>query len=110
MPGIPMSYITLGVEGLLALLLMIAIAYCWKLDSRLKAIRTGKDRMLEAAQELMQSVVHAQAAVTALRTSADAAGKDLQSKIDEARAVASAPARERNADTVDFSLRRRSVL
>jgi regulator of protease activity HflC (stomatin/prohibitin superfamily) len=114
MPGISMTVVSLSVEILLAVLLLIAIAYCMKLDNRLKAIRTGKDRMLEAAQELAQSVVHAQAAVTALRASADAAGRDLQRKIDETRAVAAAPApapvRERDRESVDYSLRRRSVL
>ena len=107
------------IEGLLALLLVIAIAYCMRLDGKLKALRNGNTRMLEAAKELQNSVLHAQNAVTALRRSADAAGKELQSKIDEARAVAAVPmvrdARdmpretERNAN-VDFTLRRRSVL
>ena len=112
MPGIPMAVISLCIEGMLALLLVITIAYCVKLDGRLKAIRTGKDRMLEAAQELAQSVVHAQAAVSALRASADAAGRELSIKIEEAKAVASAPSRENSPprDAVDFSLRRRSVL
>lgn len=113
-PGLPMSVVSLAVEGLLALLLLITIAYCVKLDGRLKAIRTGRDRMLEAAQELAQSVVHAQQAVTALRASADAAGRELQKKIEEAKAVAAAPprevSRESGRETVDFSLRRRSVL
>ena len=114
MPGIPMAVISLCIEGMLALLLLITIAYCMKLDGRLKAIRTGRDRMLEAAQELAQSVVHAQAAVSALRASADAAGRELSIKIEEAKAVANAPAREREVtrerEPVDFSLRRRSVL
>ena len=106
-------------EGFLALLLIIAIAYCMRLDGKLKALRNGNTRMLEAAKELQNSVLHAQNAVTALRRSADAAGKELQTKIDEARAVAAIPmvrdARdmpretERNAN-VDFTLRRRSVL
>ena len=112
MPGIPMAVISLCIEGMLALLLLITIAYCMKLDGRLKAIRTGKDRMLEAAQELAQSVVHAQAAVSALRASADAAGRELSIKIEEAKSVVAAPPREasQSRDAVDFSLRRRSVL
>ena len=114
------------IEGLLALLLVIAIAYCMRLDGKLKALRNGNTRMLEAAKELQNSVVHAQNAVTALRRSADAAGKELQAKIDEAKAVAAIPmvrdvrdmpreadrAADRGQDrgNVDFTLRRRSVL
>ena len=62
--------------------------------------------------------MHAQNAVTALRRSADAAGKELQMKIDEAKAVAAVPMvrdardmpREPERTNVDFTLRRRSVL
>jgi ElaB/YqjD/DUF883 family membrane-anchored ribosome-binding protein len=117
------QFYVLAFEGFLALLLIIAIAYCIRLDGRLKALRTGNNRMLEAAKELQSSVVHAENAVTAMRRSADAAGRDLQTKIDEARAMtaavqaASQYVREEPRESlrevarpVDFSLRRRSVL
>ncbi|MEM6625407.1 MAG: DUF6468 domain-containing protein [Pseudomonadota bacterium] len=91
----------LFVEITLALLLVIAIAYCWRLDQRLKALRSGEDGLLAAARELAQTVAQAQIAVTDLKRSADASGKELQSKIDEARVLAS-PARHQ-----DTGLRRR---
>ncbi len=106
----------LAFEGFLAILLLIAILYCMRLDGQLKALRTGNNRMLEAAKELQSSVIHADNAVTALRRSAEAAGRDLQSKIDEARALAATPivreemVSENSVRPVDFSLRRRSVL
>jgi hypothetical protein len=118
---------SIAIEIMLAVLLVIAILYCMRLDGKLKALRNGNTRMLEAAKELQSSVLHAENAVTALRRSADAAGKELQAKIDEARAVASIPMirdvpresmreplREVPRDNVrhpsDFALRRRSVL
>jgi len=132
---LPQNFMSLGIEVFLAVLLVIAIAYCARLDGKLKALRTGNNRMLEAAKELQSSVMHAENAVTALRRSADAAGRELQLKIDEARAMAQTPiVREVMIDdrrdsytgdgqsretqsretaprgTVDFSLRRRSVL
>ena len=121
---LPPNIISLCVEVFLAILLIIAIAYCARLDGKLKALRTGNNRMLEAAKELQSSVLHAENAVTALRRSADAAGKELQAKIDEARAMAQTPIvrevliddrRESSGEpaprgNVDFSLRRRSVL
>lgn len=112
----------LAFEGFLAVLLLIAILYCVRLDGKLKALRSGKMRMLEAAKELQNSVMHAENAVTALRRSADAAGKDLQAKIDEARAMTAAAAAAQTyvqeprgaapdaVRPVDFTLRRRSVL
>lgn len=136
---LPSNFLSLGIEIFLAILLMIAIAYCARLDGKLKALRTGNMRMLEAAKELQSSVLHAENAVSALRRSADAAGKELQHKIDEARAMAQTPIirevmiddrrdsyssetqsrdtpsresgpREVPRTNVDFSLRRRSVL
>jgi len=127
---LPQNFMSLGIEVFLAILLMIAIAYCARLDGKLKALRVGNNRMLEAAKELQNSVMHAENAVTALRRSADAAGRELQHKIDEARAMANTPiVREVMIDdrrdshsgessardaaprgNVDFSLRRRSVL
>ena len=118
-----MNIYSMVLEILLATLLLVAIAYCWRLDGKLKALRNGSTRMLEAARELQSSVVHAENAVGALRRSAEAAGRELQGKIDEARAVATMlpskgererdePRIDRGADrtNVDFSLRRRSVL
>jgi vacuolar-type H+-ATPase subunit D/Vma8 len=106
---------SMTLEIVLASLLLIVIAYSWRLDGRLKALRTGHSRMLEAAKELQSSVLHAENAVMALRRSADAAGRDLQAKIDEARAMAAQPMvrealREDGRSNVDFTLRRRSVL
>jgi hypothetical protein len=103
---------TMILEIVLASLLLIVIAYCMRLDGKLKALRTGNTRMLEAAKELQSSVLHAENAVAALRRSADAAGRELQARIDEARAVAvlrEVP-REDPRGNVDFTLRRRSVL
>lgn len=114
---IPSGIYSIGLEIFLAVLLIIAILYCMRLDGKLKALRNGNARMLEAAKELQNSVLHAQNAVTALRRSADAAGKELQTKIDEARAVAATPmirdvreVRDEPRGNVDFTLRRRSVL
>jgi len=102
-------------EIVLASLLLIVIAYCMRLDGKLKALRTGNARMVEAARELQSSVLHAENAVAAMRRSAEAAGRDLQARIDEARAVAAQPLlrevpREEPRGNVDFTLRRRSVL
>jgi Domain of unknown function (DUF6468) len=127
-----MNIYSLTMEAILASLLLIAIAYCMRLDGKLKALRTGNTRMLEAAKELRSAVVHAESAVNGLRRSADAVGKELQAKIDEARAMAAQPlvrepvlvdrdpprgppreygrepARDSGRTNSDFALRRRS--
>ena len=106
-----MNIYSMALEGAVAFLLVIAIGYCWKLDRSLKTLRSGSDGMLQAARELSNSVTHAQNAVQALRASSDAAGRDLQARINEARALATAAiAAPSSRETVDFTLRRRSVL
>lgn len=105
-----MNVFSITIEIILASLLLIAIMYCWKLDQSLKSLRSGRDRLLESARELQASVIHAENAIGALRKSADHAGRDLQAKIDEARAVAEAAPRQQSAAVSDLTLRRRSVL
>lgn len=105
-----MNIFSMTIEIILSALLVIAIIYCWRLDKRLTALRTGRDGMLAAAVELQQSVSQAEAAVGRLKQSADASGRDLQSKIDEARAVSGLLKREDGGDVrrPADGLRRRS--
>lgn len=102
-----MTLYSIGLDTLLAVLLVIAILYCWRLDQKLKTLRAGGDNMMEAARELQVSLSQAQAAIDQLRQSADAAGRDLQGRIDEARAVAQIPAPSGRSEG-DFVLRRRN--
>ncbi|MBB34594.1 MAG: hypothetical protein CME88_14650 [Hirschia sp.] len=88
---------SLVMDVFLAILLIIAIAYFWRLDGRLKALRSGKDGMLEAAKELNQTVAHAENAISGLRRSAGEVGETLQGQIDQARALAES-AEKRNAN------------
>jgi hypothetical protein len=104
-----MNMFSTTLDVILCSLLLIAILYCWRLDQRLKALRTGKDGMLEAARELQASVADAQSAVSRLRQSAEASGRDLQTRIDEAREmVAAPPASQRQPN--DYALRRRTAV
>lgn len=83
-----MSPITLVIEGVLALMLAACLFYFWRLDRRLQALRSGQDGVLRAAAELAQATAQAEAAVRSLRATAQEAGRDLQSRINDARATA----------------------
>lgn len=83
-----MSPITLVIEIVLALMLAICLFYFWRLDRKLNALRTGQDGALRAAAELAQATAQAEAAVRAMRTTAQEAGRDLQARINDARATA----------------------
>lgn len=82
-----MSPIALGLESLLAVLLCACLFYCWRLDRKLSALRTGQDGVRAAASELMQATMQAEAAVRTLRATAQEAGRDLQARIDDARGL-----------------------
>jgi hypothetical protein len=82
-----MSPITLGLEGLLAILLAACLYYCWRLERRLNALRNGNDGVIAAAAELAQATAQAEAAVRTLRSTATDAGRDLQARIDDAKVL-----------------------
>ncbi len=102
---------SLLLDGVLAGLLVIAILYCWRLDTRLNNLRSGKDGMLQAARELQAAVSDAEKAVALLRQSSEDAGRDLQRHIEEARAAAQVPPTQPAAGRTssDFALRRRNT-
>jgi hypothetical protein len=83
-----MSPIALTIEILLALMLGACLFYFWRLDRKLAALRSGQDGVLAAAAELAQATAQAEAAVRALRATAQESGRDLQARINDARATA----------------------
>lgn len=83
-----MSPVTLVIEVVLALMLAACLFYFWRLDKKLQALRTGQDGALRAAAELAQATAQAEAAVRAMRSTAQDAGRDLQARINDARATA----------------------
>lgn len=83
-----MSPITLVIEVVLALMLAACLFYFWRLDQKLQALRNGQDGALRAAADLMQATAQAEAAVRAMRATAQDAGRDLQARIVDARATA----------------------
>jgi Domain of unknown function (DUF6468) len=84
----PSSVLSIGLEAALALLLCLAVFFCWRLERRLAALRGGQDGVRAAALELKQAAAHAEAAVRALRMTAQDAGRDLQARIDDATMLA----------------------
>jgi hypothetical protein len=72
-------------EGALGVLLIACLFFCWRLERRLNALRSGQDGLRAAAEELRHAVGQAESAVRGLRATAQDAGRELQARIDEAR-------------------------
>jgi len=83
-----MSPIALTIELVLAAMLAACLFYFWRLDRKLAALRNGQDGVRAAAAELAQATAQAEAAVRAMRVTAQEAGRDLQQRINDARATA----------------------
>lgn len=83
-----MNPIMFALEGLLAVLLAACLFYFWRLDRKLSALRSGQDGIRQAAAELAQATAQAEAAVHNLRATAQETGRDLQARINDARATA----------------------
>ncbi len=83
-----MSPIAFAIEIVLAVMLAACLFYFWRLDRSLKALRSGQDGALKAAAELAQATAQAESAVRAMRMTAQDAGRDLQARINDARATA----------------------
>jgi hypothetical protein len=82
------TYIGLGLNVALVMLLGAVLFFCWRLERKLAALRSGTDGVRAAAIELKQAAAHAEAAVRGLRMAANETGRDLQARIDDARATA----------------------
>jgi hypothetical protein len=82
------SPIALGLESALAVLLCVVLFFAWRLDRKLAALRDGQDGIRSAAIELTKATAQAELAVRTMRATAQDAGRDLQARIDEARAQA----------------------
>jgi len=79
----------------LAVLLVIAIAYFWRLDGRLKAVRSGRDEMMKATEELSQTITQAQQTLENLKAATAQAGVEVQAQMDAQRREQSVqPARD----------------
>lgn len=83
-----MSLIGLAFEGAVALVLVLVAGLCWRLDRRLSALRSGQDGVRATVVELAEATAKAEAAVRGLRATSDKAGRDLDERISEARALA----------------------
>jgi hypothetical protein len=83
-----MSPIALILDGLIAVLLLAAIGFCWRLNASLTKLRAGAQGWAQAAAELNAAVLRAEQAVRGLRAASESEGAALDARIADARAVA----------------------
>ncbi len=81
-----MSTLPIGmiIEGLVAFLLLVTIAYCWILNSRLQRLRADEETLRATISELMTATEIAERAILGLKTTANDADQSLGKRLTEA--------------------------
>jgi hypothetical protein len=78
---------TLGMDSVVAVLLIATIWFAVRLNGRLLALRGDRDRLLELIGGLQRATRAAEEAVRGLKLSAAESGRDLQTALDRASAL-----------------------
>ena len=78
-------FLSLIMDGFVALLLLITIVYVVKLNSKLAVLRQDRDHLGETVKALQNASRQAEEAVLGLKLTASEAGQGLQNAIDKAK-------------------------
>jgi hypothetical protein len=82
-----MSIVAIGMNLLLAVLLVAALGFGWRLERQLKALRAGHENFAKAVSELDAAAMRAEAGLAALRAASLEADEGLAVRIETARAL-----------------------
>ncbi|MFZ0268396.1 DUF6468 domain-containing protein [Caulobacter sp.] len=83
-----MSLTAIALNGLLAILLLIALAFGVRLERRLKALRDSHDGFAKAVADLDRAAMRAEQGLADLRAATDEAADTLADRIAQAHALA----------------------
>ena len=83
-----MSLVAFAMNGFLAVLLIAALAFGWRLERRLKAPRDSHEGFAKAVAELDQAAARAEQGLADLRAATDEAAETLAVRIERAQALA----------------------
>lgn len=80
-----MSIIGIGLDILLAVLLVTALVFGWRLERKLKALKNGQEAFAQAVRELDAAARRAEAGLSDLRAATDEVHDSLHDRILKAR-------------------------
>ena len=83
-----MSIAALALNGLLAVLLIVALGFGWRLERRLKALRDSHAGFAKAVADLDNAAARAEQGLADLRAATDEASETLADRIERATALA----------------------
>ena len=83
-----MSVTAIALNSLLAILLLIALVFGWRLERRLKALRDSHEGFAKAVADLDRAAQRAEQGLADLRAATDEAADTLADRITQAKALA----------------------
>lgn len=83
-----MSLIAFAMNGFLAVLLIAALVFGWRLERRLKALRDSHEGFAKAVADLDNAAARAEQGLADLRAATDEAAETLAMRIERAQALA----------------------
>ena len=83
-----MSLVAVAMNALLAILLIVALAFGWRLERRLKALRDSHAGFAKAVADLDQAAARAEQGLADLRAATDEASEALADRIERATVLA----------------------
>ena len=83
-----MSLVAFAMNGFLAVLLIAALVFGWRLERRLKALRDSHEGFAKAVKELDHAAARAEQGLADLRAATDEAAETLALRIERAQALA----------------------
>lgn len=76
------------VDGLMVLLLVVTIFYCWKLNKRIKVLQDSKSELASIIQKFDESTQMASRSIGDIHTATSRISENIQHKIDKANYLA----------------------
>ncbi len=75
-------------EGVVAVLLVVTVGYCFVLDRRLQALRAGREELQKVVQDLNATIGRAQTTILDLKSNAGDTARILDERIAKAQGLA----------------------
>ncbi|MBI1237165.1 MAG: hypothetical protein GC188_10830 [Alphaproteobacteria bacterium] len=109
-----MTLATLVFEGAVALLVLIAAVMLWRVDARLRALRSGQDGIRASIIALDEASERARASLAGLQRAARESGESLEENVRRAQGLSDelrllVEAGDRQADSIASRPRRKTI-
>ncbi len=80
--------LSLFINGMMAVLLVVTISYCWRLNSRIRVLQDSKSELARIIREFDESTKRATQSISEIHEATSRLSENIQHKIDKANFLA----------------------